>query len=183
MSCSPPQSPVQEIQIDTPPPSPTNLHPDYLQDTPHPGHSRRTPPLVSNITPVRRKKQLYGPLRHKRLRVDCLEDSDELPTDQLQTTDDESIINDGFPPTDDLRNSSAQSQPARHEETYERYLDLVLADCVGFYQISKTVFVVQGWDPRVNTGTVSVQLFKIFGCLVEVEGLISQDGIIFNGSK
>jgi hypothetical protein len=176
MSCSPPQSPLQDIQIDTPPPSPTNLRFDYLQDTLHPGHSRGTPP-VSNITPTRRKKQLYGPVRHKRLRIDSLEESDELPTNQPQTEDD------GFQPIDDLRNSSAQRQPPRHEEAYERYLDLVLADCVGFYQISKTVFVVQGWDPRANTGTVSVQSFEIFGCLVKLEGLISQDGIIFNGSK
>jgi len=109
--------------------------------------------------------------------MDYLEESDELPTNQLQTEDD------GFQPTDDLRNSSPQRQPPSHEETYERYIDLVLADCVGFYQISKTVFVVQGWDPRANTGTVSVQSFEIFGCLVKLDGLISQDGIIFNGSK
>jgi hypothetical protein len=47
-------------------------------------------------------------------------------------------------------------QPSGQDDTYGHYLELVLADCVGFYQITNTIFVVQGWDMRGNVGSVSI---------------------------
>jgi hypothetical protein len=144
MSTSPPQSPVEDIQIDTPPPSPTSLNVD-LHDTPN----ARTTEVV-DVTPSRRQKQLHIPLRNKRRRVASLELSDEISGSQVHPTDD-AFFNDVFA-AGDLQNS----QPSGQDDTYEHYLELVLADCVGFYQITNTIFVVQGWDARGNAGTVSI---------------------------
>jgi hypothetical protein len=113
--------------------------------------------------------------------VDSLGDLDELPTNQLQMEDDEPIINDGFL-VDDLQNSSASRQPCKCNETYEHYLDLVLTNGVGFYQIAKTLFVVQGWDTKANTATVGVQLLMSHH-MVELEGLVSRAGLIFSERK
>jgi hypothetical protein len=33
-------------------------------------------------------------------------------------------------------------------------VDAVLAECCGFFQISKTLFVVQGWDVKGQRSTV-----------------------------
>ena len=145
MSTSPPQSPVEEIQIDTPPLSPTALGLDFLHDTPH----ARATEVADIITPSRRQKRPHIPLRNKRQRVASLELSDEISSNQVQPTD-ELFFNDAFA-AGDLQNS----QPSGQDNTYEHYLELVLADCVGFYQITNTIFVVQGWDIRGNVGTVS----------------------------
>lgn len=45
-------------------------------------------------------------------------------------------------------------------DSYESYVDATLADCCGFFQISKTLFVVQGWDSKGQRSTVS--LFSFF---------------------
>ena len=152
MSSSPPHSPFQDIQIDTPPASPTHLSLDY---TPEHSHSTKST-AVFDFTPGRQKRRLHGPLPPKRRRVASPEHPDELPNNQSQLIDMESAVDDGSV-SDDLQHSLAPRQSALHENGYEHYLDLVLADCVGFYQISETIFVVQGWDARANTSTVSVQ--------------------------
>jgi hypothetical protein len=40
------------------------------------------------------------------------------------------------------------------DEYYQQYSELVFSDCVGFYQISDTVFVAQGWDSNGAFATV-----------------------------
>jgi len=145
MSTSPPQSPVEDIQIDTPPPSPTLLNVD-LHDTLLSAGATE----VVDVTPSRRQKQLYLPVRNKRQRVASLELPDQISGGQLNPTDDP-FFND-VSAASDLQNS----QPSGQDDTYGHYLELVLADCVGFYQITNTIFVVQGWDTRGNVGTVSI---------------------------
>ena len=78
-----------------------------------------------------------------------LELSNEISSNQVQPTD-EPFFNDAF-----AGGYLQNSQPSGQDNTYEYYLELVLADCVGFYQITNTIFVVQGWDIRGNVGTVS----------------------------
>jgi hypothetical protein len=41
-------------------------------------------------------------------------------------------------------------------DSFEHYADAVLADCAGFFQISKILFVVQGWDPKRQRSMVSL---------------------------
>src|SRR5882757_4399680 len=144
MSTSPPQSPVEEIRIDTPPPSPTSLHVD-LHDTPG---ARATE--VVDVTPSRRQKQLRIPLRNKRQHVASPKLPDEISDNQVYLIDDP-FFNSEFT-VGDLQNS----QPSGQDNTYGHYLELVQVDCVGFYQITNTIFVVQGWDTKGNAGTVSV---------------------------
>jgi hypothetical protein len=45
-------------------------------------------------------------------------------------------------------------------DPYEYYADATLADCCGFFQISKTILVVQGWDVRGQRSTVSRHHFQ-----------------------
>ncbi|KZP10585.1 hypothetical protein FIBSPDRAFT_757998 [Athelia psychrophila] len=46
--------------------------------------------------------------------------------------------------------------PANLEgDTYDQYCELVVNDGVSFYQITTTIYVVQGWDVRSNAGTDS----------------------------
>jgi hypothetical protein len=61
----------------------------------------------------------------------------------LELPDKISFFHDAFTASD-----LQDSQPSGQGVTYKHYLELVLADCVGFYQITKTIFVVQGWDMR-----------------------------------
>jgi hypothetical protein len=145
MSTSPPQSPVEDIQIDTPPPSPTLLNVDR-HNTP----DARTTEAV-DVTPSRRRKQLRIPVRNKRQRVAPLELPNEISGSQVHFTDD-SFLDNTFA-AGDLQNS----QPSGQDDTYGHYLELVLADCVGFYQITNTIFVVQGWDTKGNAGNVSIR--------------------------
>ena len=138
MSTSPPQSPVQDIQINTPPPSPTALSLDFLHDTPH---TRTT--TVADITPSRRQKQLCIPPHNKQQHVASLESADKIFSSQVQ-------------PIEELFFIDALATPSAQDDTYEHHLELVLVDCIGFYQITNTIFVVQGWDVRRNAGTVSI---------------------------
>ena len=152
MSSLPPHSPLQDIQINTLPASPTHLSLDYT-----PQHSYSTQSAaVFDFTPGRQKRCLHDPLPPKRWWVASPEHPDELPNNQSQLIDMEFAVDDGSV-SDDLQHSLVLRQPTLQENGYEHYLDLVLADCVGFYQISKTIFVVQGWDARANMSTVSVQ--------------------------
>ena len=144
MSTSPPQSPVNKIQIDTPPPSPTSFDVD-LHDTPG---ARATE--VVDVTPSRQQKQLHIPLRNKRQCVASPELPNEISDSQVHPMDDP-FSNSDFA-AGDLQNS----QPSAQNDTYEHYLELVQADCVGFYQITNTIFMVQGWDMKGNAGTVSI---------------------------
>jgi len=75
---------------------------------------------------------------------------DEIPDNQVYPIDDP-FFNSEFT-VGDLQNS----QPSGQDNTYGHYLELVQVDSVGFYQITNTIFVVQGWDTKGNAGTVSV---------------------------
>jgi hypothetical protein len=53
-------------------------------------------------------------------------------------------------------NSHPPGDLTRQEiDPYEHYVDAALADCCGFYQINKELFVVQGWDSKGQRATVS----------------------------
>jgi len=43
-------------------------------------------------------------------------------------------------------------------DSFEHYIDAVLADCAGFFQITKILFVVQGWDTKWQRSTVADML-------------------------
>jgi hypothetical protein len=45
-------------------------------------------------------------------------------------------------------------------DPYEHYTDAALANCCGFFQISKTLFVVQGWDIQGKRSTVCWRHFQ-----------------------
>jgi hypothetical protein len=65
--------------------------------------------------------------------------------------------------------------------TYQAYLEYVLADCAGFYQISSRLCVVQGWDSKKKRVTVSEtvtlnnnynpRVFRNIGTIFSLRGL------------
>lgn len=60
----------------------------------------------------------------------------------------------------DVESSSADS------DTFEDYMDLVLADCANFYQILPTLFVVQGWDGTQLTVSIYQTIYsEMYECL------------------
>jgi hypothetical protein len=81
-----------------------------------------------------------------------LESLGEISSSQVQPIE-ELFFNDALATGD---SQDSESQPSVQDDTCKRYLELVLVDCIGFYQITNTIFVVQGWDVRGNTGTVSI---------------------------
>jgi hypothetical protein len=115
-----------------------------------PSQARTPLAEVVDATPSRRQKQLRIPLRNKPQRVASLELPDETSNSQVHPTDDPFFASEFA--AGDLQNL----QPSGQDDTYEHYLELVQVDCVGFYQITNTIFVVQGWDTKGNAGTVSI---------------------------
>lgn len=59
-------------------------------------------------------------------------------------------------------NTSIPGNRAGSEANYADFVDSVLVGAVGFFQLSKTLFVVQGWDKRTGSGTVGSTFNLIF---------------------
>jgi len=59
---------------------------------------------------------------------------------------------------EDIRGELAPT--GQEVDPYEHYADAALADCCGFFQITKTLFVVQGWDAKRQRSTVSRHHFQ-----------------------
>lgn len=66
-----------------------------------------------------------------------------------------------FPPTSSelFTPLATQSSIATSDQSYAQYVNLLLADCVTFYQISTTLYVVQGWDQKAQEPTVCFELY------------------------
>jgi hypothetical protein len=64
------------------------------------------------------------------------------------------------------------------DDSYLRYVDLVLADCAAFYQISATVYAVQGWDQKKQEPTVSLPTPShdtLFSLIISFIGIICSE--------
>jgi hypothetical protein len=133
-------TPLLSIEVDTPPDSPTEDFDPEL--TPLPAKRSRAGSTWADTTPTKRNRQFTGPITRS------LQHAGILPTDQQPMVSSEPIKaaipsnNPGFIERD-------------IEDTYLHYVDLVLAEGIAIYQISYTIFVVQGWDSRSISGTVS----------------------------
>lgn len=114
---------------------------DPLDDTAIPQQNLSTTTFLS----PQKRQRLVSTLNARRVRprkgdvnviahaVDCAEAQAPLP----------------FP--EDL-NPVAESEVA--DDGYAEFADCVLEGAAGFFQISRTLFVVQGWDKRTRRGTV-----------------------------
>jgi hypothetical protein len=61
----------------------------------------------------------------------------------------------GEPGRESYTQNTANLEPSSDgNDPFEHYLDAALADCVGFFQISEKLFVVQGWDVKGRMSTV-----------------------------
>jgi hypothetical protein len=54
-------------------------------------------------------------------------------------------------------NTTGWNSATEEMEPFEHYVNAALADCAGFFQISKQLFVVQGWDEKWQRSTVGRQ--------------------------
>jgi len=141
MADSPPPSPSLSIEVDTPPDSPSQRY-IVVELTP-PAKRSQTGSTYIDPTPTKRKKQLTGPTTR------TVQPSGALVTDQQHPASLE--LPDG--PTNVVSTDSDLIE-SDENDGYLHYVDLVLAEGIAFYQISSTIFVVQGWDPRSTSGTV-----------------------------
>jgi hypothetical protein len=135
-----PLSPLPSIEIDTPPGSP---FPSVEQELGPPSVKRaRTAFVCSEKTPTKRTRQYTGHsargVQHPGIQL-----PDQLPPPDVSLA---STASDS---------DSESDQRDDENDAYLRYVDLVLAGSIAIYQISRTVFVVQGWDSRCLSGTVS----------------------------
>jgi hypothetical protein len=142
ISNSPPPSPSISISIDTPPNSPSEqpVSPELAPLSPK---QARTPPTSQDLTPMKRQKQFTGlTTRNFRGTETRIHDQESLRSTEPDTL--EAALSEPELPEAGIANS------------YLQYVDLVLADGIAIYQITQTIFVVQGWDSRSLSGTVSV---------------------------
>jgi hypothetical protein len=98
--------------------------------------------------------------------------SDDISVSPMSDGGDDQVLMmavDTYDPTP--RNATLQvdvygtgNRTADWDEEYECYVELALAEGIGFCVISSTVFVVQHWDTRTMNGTVRRSLFPILSC-------------------
>src|ERR1700722_3468749 len=139
MSDSPPPSPSLSIEIDTPPDSPSEQLVS-VELTPPSAKRARTTSTYTNVTPTKRNRQTIGPTTRSFWRTDQQHlGSIGLPygPPSVASTDPEVVERDLNDP-------------------YLHYVDLALTDGIAIYQISQTIFVVQGWNSRSLSGSVRV---------------------------
>jgi len=109
---------------------------------------------TSNLTPVKHAKE-KGQTSQKRQQQkrtpeathDDLENTMTEPFEQAEYTLD--LVDDGR--SDSSLMNVTVNPNDKDDNDYKRYIDLVHADCQAFYQISRTVYVVQGWDKQRDT--------------------------------
>jgi hypothetical protein len=161
MSYDSPGSPLQPITLDSPPISPTSVN--YLATAiSHSPVFYSVPGLTSNpvtVTPAKRPRQkcTQDPARRKGFRRRGRGNSEVQPGSSTWTAEIGFDVSDDHQISSRSRSSSpppCQSTVSATDEEYGRYLNLVLADCLPFYQISTTVYVVQGWDRKNHEPTV-----------------------------
>jgi hypothetical protein len=138
---SPPLCPLPSIEIDTPPNSPFPQSVDQELGSSSVKRAR-TEFVDSENTPTKRTRQYTGHSARGVSRPGI-----QLPVQQLSP--DASLAS-------TASDSDSESDKRDNEnDAYLYYVDLVLAGCIAIYQISYTVFVVQGWDLKCLSGTVS----------------------------
>jgi hypothetical protein len=159
MSASPSPSP-ERIELCTPPDSP-NWESCFQFSAPD-----TLDPLETTRTPLKAPKGVQPRRGVKRRRPDS--DLVEAPPNALPVCDDSSTtISNGdvfgeystgpvgtFDPSLAVVSDDG-GLAGNRVDSYEHYVDAALADCCGFFQISKTLFVVQGWDAKGQRSTVS----------------------------
>ena len=97
-----------------------------------------------------------GHLPRKRQRRKSVVDnsSEDITLESFELSDWSQEFEGGRPDSPSMSTPADPGTNVAVDEDYERYVDLVQADCLGFYQISRTVYVVQGWDKQ-KEATVS----------------------------
>jgi hypothetical protein len=83
----------------------------------------------------------------------------EPPHQQAQTDSDDVRVPLGDADQMDLGTWGNVGQVGK-DNSYKTYLDYVLSDCAGFYQISGRLCVVQGWDGQKQRVTVSLAVYS-----------------------
>jgi hypothetical protein len=163
MSVDSPGSPAQQILLDSPPLSPIYLTPITLADesppinhfcTSAPVHQPASSP--SKRERKRRTKDRTRPDRPSRKRPRQVQESQPETSDRTSDPGKDLTSFDCISPSPASPFPSA-APPATIAipDDYSLYSSLVLAGLLPFYQISPTIYVVQGWDRKTNEPTVS----------------------------
>jgi hypothetical protein len=168
MSNSPPHSPLPIISLDTPPASPTPL--EFIEcDSP-------TSPSITSGSPLKRSKGRHIQSQ-KRLRKTVREGLDPAPHTLVRDSEVDFDVMEPLDLNDPQPRSPSpprtQLEPSPEDRYYRQYASLVLSDCQPFYQISKTIYVVQGWDRKSGEATVRFTGLMVWFCTDSLELLQS----------
>jgi hypothetical protein len=137
---SAPLSPTLSIQLDTPPISPGTQVASVASPSPEPYVLDLEP------TPTKKRKEFDGPITTNNLKRTKYTNPLDLGTLPISTPVSHLPLVAGV--------AKNPQKPDLKDDAYQAYVDLVASDCVSFYQLSETVFVVQGWDGNMRSGTV-----------------------------
>jgi hypothetical protein len=138
------------IKLDTPPPSPVSWI-----DLSQPSESHTDLSSYLQKLPVKRARKGHKRSKNQRRRIDAAPDHPTQETnDSLGVVEDASLLlheNTNQASHDTEKHNSVENTDSK----YGKYLDTVLTDNAPFYQISRDLFVVSGWDAKKECNNVS----------------------------
>ena len=135
----------QRITLDSPPPSPVPVIQFQLED------NVRSETGVS--TPARRKRSATVGGRKKQKIVEYRELTPNIEAEIGEAFWDDNNFQ-MF--ADDDRQDVLTEECQKDEADYAVFVNAVLAEECPLYQLTKTMFIVNGWDPKAATATVSI---------------------------
>ncbi|KAF8870061.1 hypothetical protein BD779DRAFT_1456051 [Infundibulicybe gibba] len=154
------ETPPRRISINRPPPSP----PSYIRITSRDSFTQIVPaiprPRASPIVTPKRKARKDVKARAKRQK---LQERELSPFEEVVVgIDDDTLLFQAG----DTRETDADS--VGDDEEYRRFVESVLADECSMYQLSDSLFVVSGWNQRLNMGTASWYHFQMTNVGIEL---------------
>ena len=184
-----------EINLETPPASPVLLSLDDLASPEPISLKRSVATLYTVISPQKRPRRAHKTskkCREKHTTDSCgtIADLDfEWPQCEDTTTVGDSVndqttaLTAGLPP--ELYGASTNATLGSHAEEaqsdeYYAYAEAVLNFVTGLFQVSSTLFIVQGWDKKRESATVRVQQYITIGCRSCYQFCNRHYGIIWN---
>jgi hypothetical protein len=155
------------------PPSPEVLKILPLRESPT--EVRYTPPVAwepggSSLSPI--KASRHG-RQSKRKRADSTTPTLHQKVDLIHRSPSQTLAQSSLehvPSVSRIQQETlADNLPDNQSQYYSAYLDYVLADCAGFYQISERLCVVQGWDGRRQRITVIRRVMLTCGLKLTID--------------
>ncbi|KAF8343720.1 hypothetical protein F5887DRAFT_918312 [Amanita rubescens] len=148
---------VMDIRLESPPESPGALL--TLDDLPSPGLDDLVKPtgatVYAVISPEKKPRKPSAPRKRRRSLTPCPDHAGELLQDAdlspLAMTWMTNILGNSLTPT--VAESSPSFDGSTDGDDYHVYVESVMSFVSGLFQLSETIFIVQGWDRKRESAT------------------------------